>query len=163
MKNKTYTLNTLLAIVLGAALLVCIFVRTFAPRMILPQLDVPNMVLISLMALVADHYLAPDAKRCYICIPVFSALCSLLCGCDGCGETGDLRRHHFHGCDLAVYFCSGPDFFRTCRQGSSCGQRTGPVSGGPVLCWYVPVSVKRMASFGMSFFYYTVDFNALKC
>ena len=74
MKNKTYTLNTLLAIVLGAALLVCIFVRTFAPRMILPQLDVPNMVMISLMALVADHYLAPDAKRCYICIPVFSAL-----------------------------------------------------------------------------------------
>lgn len=74
MKNKTYTLNTLLALVLGTALLVCIFVRTFAPRMILPQLDVPNMVLISLAALVADHYLAPGAKRCYICIPVFSAL-----------------------------------------------------------------------------------------
>ena len=74
MKNKTYTLNTLLAIVLGAALLVCIFVRTFAPRMILPQLDVPNMVLISLIALVADHYLAPGAKRCYICIPVFAVL-----------------------------------------------------------------------------------------
>ena len=74
MKNKTYTLNTLLAIILGAALLVCIFVRTFAPRMILPQLDVPNMMLISLIALVADHYLAPGAKRCYICIPAFSAL-----------------------------------------------------------------------------------------
>ena len=74
MKNKTYTLNTLLALVLGTALLVCIFVRTFAPRMILPQLDVPNMVLISLAALVADHYLAPGARRCYICIPVFSAL-----------------------------------------------------------------------------------------
>ena len=74
MKNKTYTLNTLLAIVLGAALLVCIFVRTFAPRMILPQLDVPNMVLISLAALVIDLYAAPGAKRCYICIPVFAAL-----------------------------------------------------------------------------------------
>ena len=74
MKNKTYTLNTLLAVVLGAALLVCVFVRTFAPRMILPQLDIPNMVLISLIALVADHYLTPEAKRCYICIPVFSAL-----------------------------------------------------------------------------------------
>ena len=74
MKNKTYTLNTLLALVLGTALLVCIFVRTFAPRMILPQLDVPNMVLLSLIALMADHYLAPGAKRCYICIPVFSAV-----------------------------------------------------------------------------------------
>ena len=74
MKNKTYTLNTLLALVLGAALFVCILVRTFAPRMILPQLDIPNMVLICLTALVADHYLVPGAKRCYICIPVFSAL-----------------------------------------------------------------------------------------
>lgn len=74
MKNKTYTLNMLLALVLGAALLVCILVRTFAPRMILPQLDVPNMVLISLITLVADHYLAPGAKRCYICIPAFSVL-----------------------------------------------------------------------------------------
>lgn len=74
MEKKTYTLNTLLAIVLGAALLVCVLVRTFAPRMILPQLDIPNMVLLSLAALLLDHYLAPGAKRCYICIPVFSAI-----------------------------------------------------------------------------------------
>ena len=74
MKNKTDTLNTLLAAVLGVVLLAAVLVRTFAPRMIMPHLDVPNMVLISLAALIADHYLAPDAKRCYICIPVFSAI-----------------------------------------------------------------------------------------
>ena len=74
MKKNTYTLNTILAAVLGAVLLVAIFVRTFAPRMILPELDVPNLVLISLVALVLDHYLAPEAKRCYICIPLFSAI-----------------------------------------------------------------------------------------
>lgn len=74
MKNKTYTLNTILAAVLGAALLVGVFVRTFAPRIILPELDIPNLVLISLVALVLDHYLAPNADRCYICIPVFSAI-----------------------------------------------------------------------------------------
>ena len=74
MKNKTYTLNMLLAIVLGAVLLVCVLVRTFAPRIILPELDIPNMVLISLLALITDHYLAPGAKRCYICIPLFGAL-----------------------------------------------------------------------------------------
>lgn len=74
MKKNTYTLNTLLAAVLGTALFVCVLVRTFAPRMILPRLDIPNMVLISLLALVADHYLAPGAKRCYICVPVFSAI-----------------------------------------------------------------------------------------
>ena len=74
MKNKTYILNTLLAAVLGLALLVAVFVRTFNPNIIIPSLDIPNLVLISLVALVADHYLAPGAKRCYICIPVFSAL-----------------------------------------------------------------------------------------
>ena len=74
MDKKTYTLNTLLAVVLGVALLVCVLVRTFLPNFIIPELDVPNMVLISLAALVLDHYLAPGAKRCYICIPVFSAI-----------------------------------------------------------------------------------------
>lgn len=74
MKNKTYTLNTILAVVLCLSLLVCVLVRTFAPNVILPALDVPNMVLISLLALLADHYLAPGAKRCYICIPVFAVL-----------------------------------------------------------------------------------------
>jgi len=74
MKNKTYTLNTILAAVLGAALLVAIFVRTFAPRIILPELDIPNLVLISLVALVLDHYLSPNAERCYICILIFSAI-----------------------------------------------------------------------------------------
>ena len=74
MKKNTYTLNTLLAIVLGAALLIAVVVRTFMPRVIMPELDIPNMVLISLVALVLDHYLAPDAKRCYLCIPAFSAL-----------------------------------------------------------------------------------------
>jgi len=74
MKEKTYILNTFLAAVLGAVLLVCVLVRTFAPNMIIPNLDIPNMVLISLTALLLDHYLASGAKRCYICIPVFSAL-----------------------------------------------------------------------------------------
>lgn len=74
MNKNTYTLNTLLAPVLGAVLLVCVLVRTFWPRMILPVPDIPNLVLISLIALLLDHYLAPGADRCYICIPVFSAI-----------------------------------------------------------------------------------------
>ena len=42
--------------------------------MILPQLDVPNMVMISLVALLIDHYAAPEADRCYICVGIFSAV-----------------------------------------------------------------------------------------
>lgn len=73
MKNKTYLLSTLQAAVLGISLLVAIFVRSFAPGVIIPSLNIPNMVLLSLAALLPDHYLAPGAKRCYICIPLFSA------------------------------------------------------------------------------------------
>ena len=74
MKNKTYILNTFLAAVLGAVLLVCVLIRTFAPNIIIPYLDIPDMVLISLVALLLDHYLAYGAKRCYICIPVLSSV-----------------------------------------------------------------------------------------
>ena len=74
MKNKTYILNTLLAAVLGLALLTAQLVRAFAPLVIVPSLDVPNLVLLSLIVLVLDHYVASGADRCYICIPVFSAL-----------------------------------------------------------------------------------------
>ena len=72
MKNKTYLLNTFLAAVFGLYLLAALFVRAYAPVIILPKANVPNLVLVSLIALVLDHYLAPGAKRCYICIPVFS-------------------------------------------------------------------------------------------
>lgn len=74
MKKPSYLLNTLLAAVLGCALLVAVLVRTFAPIVILPALDIPDMVLVSLVALLADHGLAPGARRCYICIPLLSAL-----------------------------------------------------------------------------------------
>ena len=74
MKNKTYILNTFLAVVLGIYLLVAVIVRAFCPQIILPKANIPNIVLISLIALVLEHYLVPGAKRCYICIPVFSAV-----------------------------------------------------------------------------------------
>lgn len=74
MKNKTYILNTLLALVFAAVLLIAQFVRAFAPNIILPQLNIPNLMLISLAALLLDHYIAPGAKRCYICIPALSAV-----------------------------------------------------------------------------------------
>ncbi len=74
MEKKTYTLNTLLAAIWGLVLLITLVIKTFLPRIILPQADIPNLVLISLTTLVLDHYLAPQARRCYVCIPVFAAL-----------------------------------------------------------------------------------------
>ena len=88
MKKNTYTLNTVLAIVLGAVMLAFVLVRTFAPRVILFELDIPNLVLISLAALLVDHYLAPNADRCYVCIPLFSAITFGLLPFAACVVTG---------------------------------------------------------------------------
>lgn len=74
MEKKTYVLNVFLTVVIAVALMAMVIVRTFTPQIILPEFHVNNMVLVSLAALVLDHYAAPDAKRCYLCIPVFAAL-----------------------------------------------------------------------------------------
>ena len=68
--KKTYILNTILAAVVFIAALACVLVRVFLPNFITPALNIPNMVLLSLAALVLDHYLARDAEPCYICIPL---------------------------------------------------------------------------------------------
>ena len=74
MKNNKYLLNTLLAVVLLLAAGTMMVLRLIQPAVILPKVNIPNMVLISLVALLADHYLAPKTTRCYICIPVLAAV-----------------------------------------------------------------------------------------
>jgi len=74
MKNSKYFLNTVLTVLVGIGLAAAIFVRTFAPVIILPKMSIPALVLISVIALVIDHYAAPNAERSYICVSVFSAL-----------------------------------------------------------------------------------------
>ena len=88
MKSKTYILNTVLISVLGVAALAASLVRVFAPIIIIWELNIPNMVALSLLALLADHYIAPGAKRCYICIPVFSAFSFGLLPWAACFATG---------------------------------------------------------------------------
>lgn len=72
MKANKYFLNTALAAVLGIALLAAVLCRTFFPAVIIPTLNIPNMVLLSLAALLLDHYLAKNSRRCYICIPLLA-------------------------------------------------------------------------------------------
>ncbi len=64
--KKNLTLNTVLAGVLGLALLVCALLRVFVPRLILPTLDLPNMVLLCLVSLLLEHYFAPNETRCWL-------------------------------------------------------------------------------------------------
>ena len=74
MKDKTFCLNSILTIVLGIVLLAGILVRVFAPIVMFPKLDIPNIVLISLLALLADNYLSKDYTRHYVWILVLSVL-----------------------------------------------------------------------------------------
>lgn len=74
MKANKYFLNTALALVMGVACGAAVLVRTFAPNFIIPTLDIPNLVLVSLAALVLDHYVTGGAKRCWICIPLLGAV-----------------------------------------------------------------------------------------
>ena len=74
MKNNKYFLNTLLVAVLFLVMAVFMVLRAIQPPAILPPLNIPNMVLISLVVLLLEFYLAPGNDRCYICIPVLAAL-----------------------------------------------------------------------------------------
>jgi hypothetical protein len=72
--KKSYVLNTILAVVVLVTLLAIMLVHTFLPNFVIPKVSIPNLVLLSLIALVLDHYIAKGADRCYICIPVFAVL-----------------------------------------------------------------------------------------
>jgi hypothetical protein len=74
MKNNKYFFNTLLTAALFAVLAVFMVIRLIQPAAVLPPLNIPNMVLVCLVALLIEYYVAPGNPRCYICIPVMSAL-----------------------------------------------------------------------------------------
>lgn len=63
-----------LIMVLTAVLLVLRLVKTFAPLAVLPALNVPNMVLLSLTAVLLDHYLVAGPKGLDWPLVVISAL-----------------------------------------------------------------------------------------
>lgn len=74
MKHNKYLLNTLLTGVLFVVMAVYMVLRAVQPPVILLPLNIPNMVLICLVALLIEHYMMPGNARCYICIPVLAAL-----------------------------------------------------------------------------------------
>jgi len=74
MKNNKYLLNTILAAVVFVALAVMLVVRVCLPAAVLPPVNIPNMVLLSVIALLLEHFLTKGNPRCYICIPVFGAI-----------------------------------------------------------------------------------------
>jgi hypothetical protein len=74
MKGNKYVLNTVLAVVLGMALLACVLIRTFAPAVIIPKMSIPNLALICLVTLLVDHYLTRGAQRNYLFVAVLAVV-----------------------------------------------------------------------------------------
>ena len=75
MKNNRFLLHMVLTAVLFAVLCVCSLVRVWLPAAIIPPLNIPNMVLICLIALLIEHLLAKSNLRCYWFTVLFGALC----------------------------------------------------------------------------------------
>lgn len=61
--KKSLLGNTLLAGVVGVFCLASMLLRAFAPAVILPVLDLPMLVLLSLIALTMERYLEPNQSR----------------------------------------------------------------------------------------------------
>ena len=73
MKNNKFLLPTLLVAVLFVALLACMLVQVFLPAANVSRLNIPNMVLLSVIALLLEHFLAKGNPRCYLCVALFGA------------------------------------------------------------------------------------------
>ena len=65
MKNNKYLLHILLVAVLFVALTAGLLVRVWVPAAIIPPLNIPNMVLLSVIALLIEHFLNRENPRCY--------------------------------------------------------------------------------------------------
>ncbi|MBQ8278789.1 MAG: hypothetical protein IJZ23_03015 [Roseburia sp.] len=73
MKNRTTILNSVLAAVLGVVLLVSVIVKTVCPHFILPEINIPYIVAVSLVSLVLTHFVKTE-EGCPICQAILAAV-----------------------------------------------------------------------------------------
>lgn len=90
MKENRYFRNIALTVVLGLSLAVCRVIAAVLPLAILPRLDIPNLMALFVLALLADHYFAAPGKGVDALTGVFAALTvgllPVLSGFAGAGE-----------------------------------------------------------------------------
>ena len=73
MKNNKFFLPCVLTIVVFAALVAAVIIRVVAPAGIIPPLNIPNMVLLSVIALLLEYLITKNNPRCYLCCFLFGA------------------------------------------------------------------------------------------
>ena len=144
MKNNKYFLNTLLVAVLFLVMAVFMILRAVQPPVILLPLNIPNMVLISVIVLLAEFYLAPGNDRCYICIPVLAALTfgGWICLPAHLLEDRSGGRCGLCSCYLALHRHDRPASVRPPGEAGTHHWCSVYLSGIPVLCGNHSVSKK---------------------
>lgn len=75
MKNNKFLLHIILSTVLLIALAIALLIRVWLPAAVIPPLNIPNMVLLSVIALLIEHFLAQGNPRCYWATALFGVLC----------------------------------------------------------------------------------------
>lgn len=65
MRTNKYLLNIILSGLLTLGMLLALVARIFVSAIILPKIGIPNLVLLSLVALLLDHFLTKGSARCY--------------------------------------------------------------------------------------------------
>lgn len=74
MKKVKISRRVLLVAVVLVTLAVQLLVKTFYPTVIFPPLNIPNMVLLSLVALLLESLLCPEDRSCRVCTLAFGVL-----------------------------------------------------------------------------------------
>ena len=74
MKKQSGMLNILLCAVVALTMLVYMLCRTFQPAVVLPPLNIPNLLILSVLALILNAYIAPQAEYCWIQADILAAI-----------------------------------------------------------------------------------------
>lgn len=73
MRKNVYLRNILLAAVVGIAMLAMMVYKVFLPGAVLPELNIPNFLVLISLALVLNHYLGSGEPYCWICSGLLAA------------------------------------------------------------------------------------------
>lgn len=74
MEKKSFVLNVLLAVVLGAGLLAGMVWRVFQPNVVLTDLEIPSIAALVLIALVIEYLVKGTQKRAWLQQTILAAL-----------------------------------------------------------------------------------------
>lgn len=129
MKKNKYLLSVLFTVTMAATMLGCVLARLVYPMVILPQWNIPNLVALSAVVLLLDHYIGGQGKRSYLALLIFACLsCGLLPWATGWILPGQMPHYGISG---GLTFTATAWLFESLRERLSSGPaaKAAPVLG----------------------------------